>query len=297
MSQASVQTIGITRWSYPGTTAGFISASSDLDTLRAALYAPERLEHRLFLLENLTLPCLRWQTDPDFLHLFVMGDELPEPWRGRLVALLDTVPQIVPVFAPEGQNLGQLCAEVIAAHQDGTSDVLAQYRLDDDDAISVDFVEKLRGAFPRLAPFYEADQRICLDFSRGFVMDARTADLDFIPISARQWAPGLVIYQKAETAACVFEFPHMRVWHFMATVTMREDPMFIRGIHHTNDSDVAQFGRRTRSFTFRPASKRRFFRRRFAIDILTLEALWRENYGRFGCLPPAAQTAQTRQAG
>lgn len=297
MAGTKIQTIGITRWSYPGTPDGFRSASHDLDAVRAALYAPERLEHRLLLLEHLILPCLRNQTDPDFQHIFVMGDQMPEPWRTRLTDLLATVPQIIPAFEPEGKNLILVCADLIDQHQDPACDVVAQYRLDDDDALAVNFVERLRSAFPDLEPFYRPEQRVCFDFSRGFVMDARTQNLNFIPVSARQWAPGMVIFQNAQTTRSIFHFPHLRVWHFMPTLTVREDPMFIRGIHHDNDSDIGNFGRRTRSYKFNPSSKPRFFMRKFAIDIVQIEALWRDSCESFGVklVEPETHTHATEE--
>ena len=50
MPEYKVQALGITRWSYPGRGSGFRKLDDDLAVLRAKLYAPNRLEHRLFLL-------------------------------------------------------------------------------------------------------------------------------------------------------------------------------------------------------------------------------------------------------
>jgi len=51
----------------------------------AALYAHDRLEARTFLFENILLPGLRAQTDPDFTLLLLMGEDFPEPWRSRIL--------------------------------------------------------------------------------------------------------------------------------------------------------------------------------------------------------------------
>ena len=281
MADPTVQFLGITRWSYPGTPDGYRKSSEDLDVLRAKLYAPERMEHRLFLLEHLVLPCLREQTDPTFKHLFVMGDQLPDPWRNRLEKLLGTVPQASAVFAPEGQNMREMFMELIPEHQERRHDILAQYRIDDDDAVAVDFIEESRRIFSNLHPFYETEGIAGLDYTRGFIMETSPEGVEFRPVSARHWAPGLVVFQANKEAQSLFEFPHLRIWHSMPTLTFRETPMYIRGAHHDNDSHLDSFARRTKTFRFNPRNKRRFLQRRFAFDSREIQNIWLENYEKF----------------
>ena len=297
MANPTVQSLGITRWSYPGTPDGYRKSGDDLNELRAKLYAPERLEHRLFLLEHLILPSLRQQSDPDFKQLFVMGDQLPDPWRSRLLALLATLPQAVPVFAPEGQNMRQMFTEMIPAHQDPQADVLAQYRIDDDDAVAVDFIAETRRIFGHLYPFYAADGIAGLDFTRGFIMESSQEGVEFRPVSARHWAPGLVVFQARDTAQSLFEYPHLRIWHSMPTLTHRETPMYIRGAHHDNDSHLDTFARRTKSFRFNPPNKRRYLQRRFAIDSSAMNDTWLRNYSNYTGKPVDEDLAQQSLAG
>ncbi|NNK15573.1 MAG: hypothetical protein HKP51_01565 [Sulfitobacter sp.] len=294
MANPTIQLLGITRWSYPGTPDGFRKSSEDLDELRAKLYAPERLNHRLFLLEHLILPSLRQQTDPEFKQLFVMGDQLPDPWRNRLVTLLATLPQAVPVFAPEGQNMRQMFTEMIPEYRNANADVLAQYRIDDDDTVAVDFVQETRRIFKDLNPFYSSDGIAGLDFTRGFIMETSQEGVEFRPVSARHWAPGLVVFQAAETAQSLFEYPHLRIWHSMPTLTHRETPMYIRGAHHDNDSHLDSFARRTKSFRFNPRNKRRFFQRRFAIDSWDIHEKWQSSYSSY--LGQQIEKRQVRQS-
>ena len=80
---SDLQLLGLCRWSYPAGPDAFKGQfGATLDEIRAAVYAPERLDTRLFLLEHVVLPSLKAQTDPDFRIVMLLGENLPEPWRG-----------------------------------------------------------------------------------------------------------------------------------------------------------------------------------------------------------------------
>lgn len=276
MAKAKIQTLGVTRWSYPGQARGFRRSASDLEHLRAQLYAPHRLDHRLFLFEHLLLPGIRAQTDPDFLHLVVIGDLLPDPWRSRLAELADSLPQIELVIEPEGNDMREMLSEVIPRFKNPQCDVIAQYRLDDDDAVAVEFVAQSREIFSDLQPFFDADGIVALDYTRGFIMSTDSEGVNIRSVSSRFWAPGMMIFQDMEPARSLFEFPHLRVWHDMPTLTWKETPMFIRGSHHDNDSDLTNFARRTKSFNFNPQNLSRYMGRRFGIDLKKMREAWAE---------------------
>ncbi|WP_370400146.1 glycosyltransferase [Sulfitobacter sp. JB4-11] len=276
MHTDNIQALGITRWSYPCGQDGFRREGGDLVALRATLYAPHRLEHRIFLLEHVLLPCLRAQTDPDFTHLFVMGDGLPDPWRSRVLALLETVPQIRPVFWPEGQDMMEVCRTIIHDHIDPTCTAIAQYRLDDDDAVAIEFILRTRAVFAKMQSFFDESGRLGIDFCRGFIMQTSAAGIEINPVSMRFWAPGQMVFLRPDTNRTLFDFNHLQIWHHMPAMTWNEEPMFIRGAHHDNDSHLASFARRTKSFKFRHARPTRYFKRRFGFDLRLMRALWAE---------------------
>lgn len=269
---ARVQAIGLTRWSYPAAGQAFRRDARGLDQLRAQLYAPHRLDHRLFLLEHVLLPGLRRQSDPDFTHIFLMGDNLPDPWRARVLALLTSVRQVVPVFAPEGRPMNDLCREVIADHIAADATITAQYRLDDDDGLGFDFIRESRRLFEVVAPLYEGEKRFGLDFNRGFVPRSDASDLTLSPVSMRFWAPGMMVFQRRDAKRSALDFNHLRLWHYIPVKTWRETPMFIRGAHHDNDSEV--FGRRARGFPFEPRNPTRYFKQTFGVNLPRMQKIW-----------------------
>lgn len=269
-----IQALGLTRWSYPFQSKHFRRAETDLKALRAQLYAPARLDHRLFLLEHVLLPGLRIQHDQNFTHVFLIDEQLPQPWRDRLLALLETVPQIVPVFHAEGGLEKDVCRQVMAAHVDPDCDVTAQYRLDDDDGVARDFIARTRETFSTIAPIFAEEGRMGLDFNRGFILQSSDQDITMRPVSMRFWAPGMVVFLRPDSNRMLMDFHHLKLWHYMPTLTWGQRPMFIRGAHHDNDSDLASFGRRARGFNFNPGKPERFYRNHFGVDLPEMQRIW-----------------------
>ena len=274
MQNNSIEVLGLIRWSYPSGGRAFRSAQGDLEAKRAKLYASERLEHRLFLLEHVVLPCVRGQTDKDFKIAMLMGDQLPDPYRKRVLDLIADVPQIKPVFAEEGQEHDQLCRDTMNAMRSPNVAASAQFRLDDDDAIGLNFVKTTRDVFADIQPMYEKHGLFGLDFCRGFIMKSTEEDCNFHPISIRFWAPGMVIFIAPENDRCMLDFHHLRLWASMPVLMWMDKPMFVRGIHHDNDSDISNHGRRSRSFRFNPKRTQRFMRNHFGINAQEIGKLW-----------------------
>ena len=107
------------------------------------LYDPARLEERFRLFETTTLPCFKEQTDEDFQFLIVIGECLPKPALDRLHDLTAGMKQ-VRIIAREPMRQRKVMKEILNAARDNPEEPCLQFRHDDDDAVSVDFVERLR---------------------------------------------------------------------------------------------------------------------------------------------------------
>ncbi len=106
------------------------------------LFGDERMKARFVTFEQLTLASLDAQTDPDFKLLVISSDRMPKVYRDQLQRLCDARPYVVLRFVPpmhvadaQVQTLKEIGLEL--------QDCL-QFRLDDDDCLSKDYIRKLR---------------------------------------------------------------------------------------------------------------------------------------------------------
>lgn len=271
--QAKLQVLGLCRWSYPSQVGAFKNQGQSLEALREELYSPERLDARLFFFEHLVLPCMKAQTDTDFTLLLMMGDMLPEPWRGRLLSLIADVPQIKPVFLEEGQPHMETCRALMYAHRDQSADLVIEFRLDDDDAVAGNFVERLRALYKPLRPIIRESKRCAVDFCRGFLFRCnRDGSVGFEPAEARLWTPALALYLPPDHHRSLLNYPHIRTWRQMPVLSLNKAPMFVRGGHDGNDSEIND--RKVERYRFKLEKLPDVMQARFGIDLEHFEASW-----------------------
>lgn len=233
---ARVQVLGLCRFSVPGLGA-FQSAPASLADRRAFLYAPSRLGQRFVWFEHVLLPSIRHQTDPDFTLVVLMGEDFPEPWRSRMTALVAGLPQIVLDFAPPADHR-QMCHAAIARRIDPAAAAVMQFRLDDDDAVAIDFVERLRAELPVVWPLFARAGFVGLDFCKGVVLSDDGAAPVVTLRRALYWTPALAVLTKPDSPKHILDFPHHIVWRHMPTVTFPDEVMFLRGAHGGNDCAI-----------------------------------------------------------
>lgn len=223
------------------------------------LYAPDRLAQRFLWFEHILLPSIRHQTDPDFTLIVLIGDDLPEPWRARMAALVAAIPQAVLDPVPAGDHR-LVCHDAISRHIDPKAAAVAQFRLDDDDAVGIDFVARLRAEIPALWSLFQRSGYLALDFCKGVVLsDDGTAPVVTLR-RALYWTPALAVLTKPDSGKHILDFPHHIVWRHMPTVTFPDEVMFLRGAHGGNDCAIEP-DRRSPSLTedrWEPLLYRRF---------------------------------------
>lgn len=228
-----MQVIGFCRFSYPAE-GGFQVAHGSVEDRIAYLYSPARIEERFRHFECLCLPGLKAQTDPDFLFVILVGEAMPDLWLERLAQLIASFPQAVVVSRPPGPHR-KVCQEVINSVRDMDQPCL-QFRHDDDDAIAVDFVARLREAAADCAPLLAKHRLVGFDWSRGYVgrPDARglCAEAQVTPY----WGVAQAVAVRAGARQSVMNFAHNKLNQFMPTVTFNEPIMYFRGHNNHNDS-------------------------------------------------------------
>ena len=266
-----VQVLGLCRFSYPAELEGFQTRHASMEDRRAALYAPMRMESRLFWFQYILLPGIKAQTQGDFTLLLLMGDDMPQPYHDRLLAMIKDVPQIKPVYRPTGPHR-LVYREILQAARDPKADIIAEFRLDDDDAVAVNYVQMVRRMVPLIRPLIRQRGRVALDQGKGMVISAEGSDVTVTPVISHCWAAGLTVYLKPDDDGCVMDFPHQKVWQRMPLVSFTDQLMLLRGAHDTNDSKVTLGG--TGSFKIDADAIPDLLQRRFGVDIEAFKAGW-----------------------
>lgn len=229
-----MQVIGICRFSYPGL-GGFQIEHDSIEERMAFLYAPERLEERFRFFECFTLPCLKAQIDPDFTFLIVVGESLPAAARARLEALVAGMDQVVIQAHAPGPHREVMKAAINSVRTPGPEPCL-QFRLDDDDAVAVSFVARLRQSAERVAGLMEDHRHIGIDFSRGYIARPGPQGIAAAPIQQPFWTAGLALMFRAGVNVTVMNFAHQRVPRKMPSLSFPEEEMMLRGHNDFNDS-------------------------------------------------------------
>lgn len=236
MSVIRNQIIGLMRFSYPAL-GGFSKAAGDPAALMAQLYDPGRMERRFAMFEALALPTLRAQSDQDFIMVFLIGREMPAPWRDRLADGLAGLPWArVVALDPQAHYLATRRAfdRVTAA---GVSHVTG-FRLDDDDAIDRDFVARMRQRVETLLPATGPDRPLVTGCNRGYFLEQRPGgNVLFEVVEKTPIGLGLAMTTPVGLRDNIFRRNHRHLAQYFNTFTDAGTLSFIRTVHADNDSD------------------------------------------------------------
>ncbi|SLN71414.1 hypothetical protein ROA7450_03917 [Roseovarius albus] len=229
-----MQVIGICRFSYPAL-GGFQVEHETIQQREKYLYDPVRMEDKFRSFEFLTLPPLRAQTDPNFTFLVVIGENMPEIYVERLLDLLADIPQAIVVPRASGPHRKVMC-EVVDKVRDGDTLPSLQFRMDDDDAVSVSFVARLRCAAHDLRGLIANKPCTGMDFNQGYIARADRLGLHCEKVVRTLWTPALAIAIKPEVRHCVLSYTHTKLVNRMPVTSFTGEDMFIRGHSDFNDS-------------------------------------------------------------
>lgn len=229
-----MQVIGVCRFSFPAV-GGFQVEHDSIEEREAYLYASERMEERFETFESFTLPALRAQTDQNFTFLVVTGRNMPDVYRARLYDHLIDMPQAV-VLSPEPARHRSVMAKQINKVREDTGLPSLQFRMDDDDAVAVTYVERLREAAQDLRGLIRKSRYTGIDFNQGWIADTGPKGIYARPCVKTLWTPALAIAVKAGASRSVMNFSHAKLARIMPVTSFTGEDMFIRGYNRFNDS-------------------------------------------------------------
>lgn len=230
-----MQTILLCRFSYPAE-GGFQVDHETVEERRAYLYDPDRMAMRFQLFEHFCLPGLKAQTDPDFSFVVLVGTCLPAMYLSRLEKLLADMPQALIVSRDPGPHR-LVCQSVFNAARKHINTPCLQVRHDDDDALAIDFVARLKKAAQDCKPLTQENRLVGFDWNRGYTLRAsKHAQFEITETVTPYLGVAQGVAVQGGIKQSLMNFAHSRINRFMPTVTFTDQPMFLRAYHDGNDS-------------------------------------------------------------
>ncbi len=258
-----MQVIGLCRFSYPAI-GGFQVDHDTIEERIVYLYDDARLEERFRLFEAVALPSLRAQTDPDFELIIVVGDQLPARHLTRLERLIGDMPQ-ARIHAAPPRPQREVMKEILNAARRDFSAPCLQFRFDDDDAVAVDFVARLRKAARDCDGLTRQHKSVAFDWNKGYIAEYGPRGISAVEIFRPFDVAALGMWVKGDCPLTIMNFAHNKINRFMPSVSFDEPRMFVRGHNGSNDSRQKAVS----PVKVKPLDHARAeeFRDRFAIDI------------------------------
>jgi len=264
-----MRVIGLCRFSYPAI-GGFKTTHTDTASREAYLYAPERLASRLRHFQALTLASLRAQTDPDFTLLVLVGTSLPAPFRARLDAMVADVPQVRIIARPPGKHRQVMQSLLLEELGQGPPESI-QFRLDDDDAVGVQFVERLRTLAHSSAKMRRPYRFFGIDYNHGYSAMLGPTGIRAEAVTPHMWSCGMALICGAGQTRTIMNVGHQKLHQMIPTLILPKPEMFVRGVHANNDSLKDPDTRRLRPLD---ATRSAYFKAQFNIDEALVKQLF-----------------------
>lgn len=234
---ATNKIIGVCRFSYLGE-HGFRSLDGGPEAAAKALYAPARMQRRFAYFENICLPSLDAQTDPDFVLVALIGDTMPFHFRKRLKRLTETHPYLR-VCTLEAAGPVNSTRRAFRRGLDEETDFITGFRIDDDDAVACDYIERTRAVADGLIAmnWATADTPAAVCFHRGIYWDMTRKDDPFWDYSEPQ-PLGLAsaMIHTPDSTHNIYRWNHRKLACNARCWIDPNEYMFVRTLHGHNDS-------------------------------------------------------------
>lgn len=183
---------------------------------------PGWLGHRFGLFEEFCLPSVAAQTVPEFTWLIFFDEATPGPFRQRIEQHAQTVPNLRPVYVVEHSQA--VVAEVLSHFVHGSASHVITSRLDNDDAVSRDYIERIQRAFSH------QDCEV-LNFPYGIVWHKGRAYLHHDPSNA---FATLVEKRTGSNLLTVCARPHPKLSQVASVRQLDGGPGWLQTVHGTN---------------------------------------------------------------
>lgn len=211
---------------------GISDTGREIGTPEAAfgkLWHPVRMAVRFHLMEAILLPSIRAQTDPDFTFVITTSEAMPAPYHERLERITADIPQ-VRILRTAQTNLSRALRPVMLEASEGQTQPAVHFRLDDDDAVSHDYVARLRKASAKVDPGG------MITFPSGVIGFLDGAEARHCTFFKHSVAIGLALVTDARKPLQPFRIQHvMHAWR-VPSFTDPTFPAFHYTLHSVNNT-------------------------------------------------------------
>ena len=273
-SRGLVQIAGLIRFSCPFTRpggGGFRWRFESVEAQLEAMYAPERMEERFKYFERLCLHSLKRQTEVNFTIGVLVGEDMPSQYLTRLEALLAELPQariiampVMPYWLAINQAFKQLF--------DQNTPYQLSFRLDDDDAVALDFIEQVNDKLPHMVALSGGLDPVALSFlQKATLIGGAEGRRIVVSVDGHPIGIGLCVLAPAGHGDHAYTYTHSQVQMHMPAIMDNRPLMNLRAYHASNDSDTT--APRGHIVTLSGPELKRALRTRFDLDIDEVLAL------------------------
>lgn len=231
--------IGVCRFSYLGD-AGFRTLKGGPEAAATALYAPDRMQRRFAYFENICLPSLAAQTDPDFVLVALIGDTMPFHFRKRLKRLAEKHLFLRICTLEAAGPLNSTRRAFRRGLDEAEADFITGFRLDDDDAVGIDYIERTREVADGLIAMNwatkETPAAVC--YHRGIYWDMKRDGDQFWDYSEPQpLGLAAAMIHHPDSQHNIYRWNHRKLACHARCWIDPHEYMFVRTLHGHNDSD------------------------------------------------------------
>lgn len=236
-----IKTVGLVRFSVL-TPTYYNERFDTLEKTAAHLFSPERMALRFRIFENLCLPSLVKQSDSEFDCVVLTADSMPEKYLERLAGLLDPLPNIHCQTAGTDKHYRLLSFGYNSVPVDDYTHRI-QFRLDDDDAVDIDFIKRTKHLAKGLLQVQGPDTPFIIANNRGFYVRSTGDEAEIFDACERlPLSVGTSLVASVNYANNPYRYNHRRLTMHYNTYSDISVPSFIRTIHEDNKSNPSQSG-------------------------------------------------------
>lgn len=228
------------RYSYFGQSGWRSDASKDPELL----FDPERLKRRAYYFEKIALASLASQTDQDFKLIVLSSRDLPEEHKEYLVEKCNEVlgPERVHIIIHPPGSAGRCFKNYLIQHLNESA-YTAQIVLDDDDAVSSDFVSVMRREALAIQNTFEKEGDYCyLSIATGLSAFLSDKQWQFSLRNVPFTNLGLTLVAPTRTKQNPYMTAHKKIpLRHPSRLIDTQELFYIRCVHGLNDSRAVRW--------------------------------------------------------